>query len=263
MDDPATPNTGVGPRAFDDRGAYEYQPPPPVGPTAHLSVAPASGTVPLGVTADASTSTAGSSAIGFYTFDFGDGTTVGPQSGATATHTYTTPGSYTVTVTCRPHANRADLDGDPAGQRDPVVGPTAHLSVAPASGTVPLGVTADASTSTAGSSAIGSYTFDFGDGTTVGPQPGATATHTYTTPGSYTVTVTVTDANSPRADLDGHPAGQREPGGGSDRAPERGAGVGDGAAGGDRGRVDVDGGQLRRSPPTRSPSGTAPRWARN
>jgi hypothetical protein len=26
VDDPATPNTGVGPRTFDDRGAYEFQP---------------------------------------------------------------------------------------------------------------------------------------------------------------------------------------------------------------------------------------------
>ena len=28
VDDPATPNTGVGPRAYDDRGAYEFQPGP-------------------------------------------------------------------------------------------------------------------------------------------------------------------------------------------------------------------------------------------
>jgi parallel beta-helix repeat protein len=27
VDDPATPNTGAGPRSYDDRGAYEYQPP--------------------------------------------------------------------------------------------------------------------------------------------------------------------------------------------------------------------------------------------
>ena len=27
LDDPATPNTGIGPRAYDDRGAYEYRPP--------------------------------------------------------------------------------------------------------------------------------------------------------------------------------------------------------------------------------------------
>jgi hypothetical protein len=26
-DDPATPNTGVGPRLYDDRGAFEYRPP--------------------------------------------------------------------------------------------------------------------------------------------------------------------------------------------------------------------------------------------
>ena len=31
VDDPATPNTGVGPRAYDDRGAYEFQPGPLVG----------------------------------------------------------------------------------------------------------------------------------------------------------------------------------------------------------------------------------------
>ena len=31
VDDPATPNTGIGPRAYDDRGAYEFQAgPPPV-----------------------------------------------------------------------------------------------------------------------------------------------------------------------------------------------------------------------------------------
>ena len=40
VDDPATPNTGTGPRAFDDRGAYEYQPPAATGPTAALTVTP-------------------------------------------------------------------------------------------------------------------------------------------------------------------------------------------------------------------------------
>jgi parallel beta-helix repeat protein len=39
-DDPATPNTGIGPRSYDDRGALEYQPPP--GPTAALTVSPPS-----------------------------------------------------------------------------------------------------------------------------------------------------------------------------------------------------------------------------
>jgi len=57
-------------------------------------------------------------------------------------------------------------------------------------------VTADASASTAGGSPISSYSFDFGDGTTVGPQSGATANHTYQSAGTYTVTVTVTDGNN-------------------------------------------------------------------
>jgi PKD repeat protein len=60
----------------------------------------------------------------------------------------------------------------------------------------PLPVSADASGSTAGSSPISSYKFNFGDGSAVvGPQSGATASHTYTAAGTYTVTVTVTDTS--------------------------------------------------------------------
>jgi hypothetical protein len=101
IDDPATPNTGAGPRAFDDRGALEYQPPgvdaPPV---AALTVTPDSGIAPLQVTADASGSTdTDATPIATYRFNFGDGTTVGPQLGSSAQHTYNNAGSWTVTVT--------------------------------------------------------------------------------------------------------------------------------------------------------------------
>jgi parallel beta-helix repeat protein len=101
VDDPATANSGNPSGSFYDRGAYEYQGggSQTTPPTAALSVSPAAGTAPLPVTADASGSTAGSAPITSYTFNFGDGTTVGPQSGATATHTYQSGGSYTVTVT--------------------------------------------------------------------------------------------------------------------------------------------------------------------
>ena len=103
-DDPNTPNTGNPAGSYYDRGAYEYQPGGGGGgtqtpPTAALAVSPSSGTAPLAVTADASQSTAGSSPISSYSFDFGDGTTVGPQSGATANHTYQSAGTYKVTVT--------------------------------------------------------------------------------------------------------------------------------------------------------------------
>jgi len=75
-------------------------------PTAALSVSPTSGTTPVAVTADASASSdPGGTPIASYTFDFGDGAVVGPQAGATATHTYTTGGTFTVKVTVKDTSN--------------------------------------------------------------------------------------------------------------------------------------------------------------
>jgi parallel beta-helix repeat protein len=100
VDDPATANKGLGPRPYDDRGAYEYQPSGDLPPTASLTVSPVSGTAPLAVTADASASSDGDATpIASYRFDFGDGTIVGPQTAASAAHTFQTAGAYTVTVT--------------------------------------------------------------------------------------------------------------------------------------------------------------------
>lgn len=89
----------LGVKPHDDIGAYEYVPSGSSGPAAALTVSPASGIAPLAVTANASASTAGSAPIATYTFSFGDGTTAGPQAGATAGHTYQAAGSYSVTVT--------------------------------------------------------------------------------------------------------------------------------------------------------------------
>jgi len=160
---------------------------------AKLGVSPASGAVPLTVTGDASGSTPGSNPIASYSFDFGDGSpVVGPQTGATANHTYAVAGSYTVTVTV------TDTSGAPATATALVTvstPPTAAVTVSPGSGPTPLAVTADASASTPGSNPIASYSFNFGDGSAVvGPQPGATANHTYSVAGTYTATVTVTDS---------------------------------------------------------------------
>ena len=102
VDDAATANTGVGPRSYDDRGAYEFQSGvTDAPPAAALSVSPASGVAPLAVSADASGSTdTDSTPIASYRFDFGDGSAdVGPQAGATASHTFAAAGTYTVTVT--------------------------------------------------------------------------------------------------------------------------------------------------------------------
>jgi parallel beta-helix repeat protein len=186
---------GVSP--YDDMGAYEYvSAGGQVGPAAALTVTPASGTAPLSVTADASGSTAGSSPISTYTFNFGDGTTTGPQAAATAGHTYQAAGTYTVTVTVTDTSNLTAQATQTVTASPAATSPAAALTVTPATGTAPLSVTADASGSTAGSSPISTYTFNFGDGTTTGPQAAATAGHTYQAAGTYTVTVTVTDTSN-------------------------------------------------------------------
>jgi parallel beta-helix repeat protein len=97
VDDPATPNTGAGPPAYQDRGAFEF------GPqlAAVLSVSPSSGRRSLFVRAKASPSAAlAATRIATYTFNFGDGSrVVGPRRAARAAHIYRRRGTFTVTVT--------------------------------------------------------------------------------------------------------------------------------------------------------------------
>jgi parallel beta-helix repeat protein len=97
VDDPVTPNTGPGPRAYHDRGALEFQAPL----AAVLSVSPSSGRRSLRVSARATRSAAlAATPIATYTFDFGDGSRViGPRRAARAAHIYRTRGRFTVTVT--------------------------------------------------------------------------------------------------------------------------------------------------------------------
>jgi len=195
-DDPATPNSGAGPRTYDDRGAYELAS-SDAPPAASLGLSPSSGPVPLSVTADASGATdTDGTPIATYTFDFGDGTVVGPQAEPTADHEYDTVGTFTVTVTVRDTAGLAGTATTSVSAQAPNgdLPPASALSVTPTSGTAPVAVTADASASTdTDSSPIASYTFNFGDGTVVGPQSDPTAGHTYTVAGTFTVTVTVRD----------------------------------------------------------------------
>ncbi len=195
-DDPLVANRGRGPRAFDDIGAYEFissgsgttQP-----PSAALSVSPTSGTAPLPVTANAGGSTDPQGQALTYTFDFGDGTVLGPQPGPTASHTFPTPGTYPVAVTVRDESGLTDTTQHNVVVSGAAQPPSAALSVSPTSGTAPLPVTANAGGSTDPQGQALTYTFDFGDGTVLGPQPGPTASHTFPTPGTYPVAVTVRD----------------------------------------------------------------------
>jgi PKD repeat protein len=100
-------NAAPGPCFYADDASIVNAPPSSSPPSAALTVTPTSGVAPLQVSADASASTAGSSPIASYKFEFGDGTVVGPQSGATASHTYSAAGTYTVTVTVTDSASQS------------------------------------------------------------------------------------------------------------------------------------------------------------
>ncbi len=65
---------------------------------AALTVSPTSGTVPFTVTATAS-ATGGTGTVKNYAFVWGDGGTTASQTAVSATHSYVSSGSYTVTVT--------------------------------------------------------------------------------------------------------------------------------------------------------------------
>ena len=104
-DDPIVPDTGAGSPSYADRGAREFQPsgsPSDYAPHAALFLNPPTVAIPPNgaVVADARGSNdADTAGIVSYTYDFGDGTVVGPQAGATATHAYAATGTYHVTVT--------------------------------------------------------------------------------------------------------------------------------------------------------------------
>ena len=104
-DDPIVTDTGAGSPTYADRGALEFQPsgsPADYAPHAALFLNPPTVAIPPNgaVLADARGSNDGDTAgIVSYTYDFGDGTVVGPQPGATATHAYAATGTYHVTVT--------------------------------------------------------------------------------------------------------------------------------------------------------------------
>ncbi|WP_449407513.1 PKD domain-containing protein [Microbacterium maritypicum] len=138
----------------------------------------------LKVTVDGSASSDPDGTIQSYAWNFGDG---GTATGATASHTYTTAGTYSVTLTV-------------TDDRGGVATKTTAVTVAPAPNQAPvaaftptatgLAVAVDGSASADPDGTIAAYAWNFGDG---GTATGATASHTYTTAGTYTVTLTVTD----------------------------------------------------------------------
>jgi PKD repeat protein len=93
---PSTPSPTSSPSPIVSPTA---SPTPDAPPVAQLALSATAGPAPLTVTADASGSTdTDQTPIAEVIFDFGDGTIVTVQSGRTATHTYTSAGTYTLAV---------------------------------------------------------------------------------------------------------------------------------------------------------------------
>ncbi|WP_025615215.1 PKD domain-containing protein [Cellulophaga baltica] len=131
-----------------------------------------------------------------YSWDFGDGSTA---TTANPSHTFTTAGTYDVTLTVTD-------DGTPALSSSEVIititvnapanqAPTAVASSDVTSGEASLAVQFTGDTSTDPDTGdVLTYAWDFGDGTTATT---ANPSHTFTTSGTYDVTLTVTDDGTP------------------------------------------------------------------
>lgn len=155
-------------------------------PTAAFIASAITGVAPFTVTFDANLSSDPDDDPLTYNWTFGDGdvaNTVSPS------HTFVLPGTYTVVLTVsdgllsdQSFINIEVTSGNQA--------PTAAFTATPSTGTVPLTVSFDASTSSDPENNPLTYTWAFGDGET---GTGVTASHEYVAAGIYTVTLTVND----------------------------------------------------------------------
>jgi PKD repeat protein len=134
---------------------------------------------------DGSASSDVEGAIASYAWNFGDGSAI--ASGATASHSYTANGTYTVTLTVT----------DGAGQTAQVAHTVVALDQPPhaAFSTVCIELTCAAEAEASSDDvAIAAYRWDWGDGAvTSGGSPASAPSHTYAAYGSYTITLSVTD----------------------------------------------------------------------
>ena len=132
---------------------------------------------------DGSGSTDPDGSIVAYAWDFGDSNT---GAGATATHTYTLPGTYVVSLTVTDNRGAKTTVTHSVTATLPNVAPTAAFTTA----ATDLAVAVNGSGSTDTDGTVASYAWDFGDGATAS---GSTANHTYAAAGTYTISLTVTD----------------------------------------------------------------------
>ena len=176
---------------FEVEGTEAVGSDPNIDPVADFSFTPTSGSAPITVSFDASTSSDSDGSIALYSWDYGDGSY---GTGVTSSHTYQDGGSYNVILTVVDNDRALDTQLQIISLNN---SPLANISLTPSTGDAPLGVIFNASNSTDSDGSIVSYAWDFGDGST---SSSSTGTHTYATSGRYKIVLIVTD-NSGASDI--------------------------------------------------------------
>lgn len=174
-----------------DRFAVTVEGPPSDDqpPIARLLANPTSGRAPLKIHFDGTFSSDSDGVISTFLWNFGDGAT---GAGSLIDHTYTAAGTYNAVLTVTDNAgatasNLTTITVETPSSNQP---PVARIAADPISGTPPLAVHFDGTTSSDPDGTIASYAWSFGDGSS---GSGSVIDHTYASAGTYTATLTVTD----------------------------------------------------------------------
>jgi PKD repeat protein len=165
-------------------------------PTAALSIgAPLGATAvngqmiaPVTITASTAGSTDADGNIVATSINFGDGSA--PVSATSASHTYSTAGTYTITATVTDNLGASASKSASLLVSAANVAPTAVISATPGVAYAPATVSVSAAGSSDPDGTIASSVISFGDGATAS---GLTASHKYSAAGVYTITASVTD----------------------------------------------------------------------
>ena len=163
-------------------------------PVAAFSASPGSGVAPLAVSFDPAASHDDGQIVS-YLWNFGDGEVRTESTAASLSKTFSTPGSYTVTLQVTDDAgltataSRIITVTEPETVQDP---PVAAFSASQSSGIAPLAVTFDPAASSDDRQIV-SYRWDFGNGEVRTESTAASVSKTFGTPGTYAVILQVTD----------------------------------------------------------------------
>lgn len=168
--------------------AYLYgEPGPNQPPVAALQALPSQGYAPLAVQFGSEGSYDPEGAPLIYAWNFGDGN---DESGQEVWHTYTSPGTYVVTLTVSDPQGLRSSSSQTIVALQPNRPPVLTATCTPTTGTAPHTISVDAAGSYDPDGGSFSYWWDYGDGNGTA---GASGTHIYATPGTYTVSITLTD----------------------------------------------------------------------